>query len=156
MFLVSMLLPAVYGVPFHTAALWGWECAYLVCIPFSLIFDPMCAVYAVSNFGALFSPLVKSRRAAKQRTYYRIAGVFAILSGVHALRWAMPHSEMHLSVGYWVWMLSFFTLGAGFLLQSKTNSRISESNLVTQGDFSHPKTEAELAAERELFDYLRV
>ena len=146
LFLVSMVLPAtrLTGV-IKGDWLWGWQCAY-----FCLLFfpNPVALGYVGSNLGVLLSPLLRSRRARKQRFYLRVMGIFALLSGAHALRWMVPSSDSTLSlgIGYWVWTLSFFVLGVGFLMQSRTQTQSMAQAVET----FHPKTEAEMAAEKEL------
>lgn len=144
LFFVSLGLPA-FAV---FAPVWGWQCAYVYLLgSFS---DLVAFSLSAGNLLLILSPLflAKARRHSSQQ----FISLLLLAAALWASCWGILLSGAF-QVGYYVWALSFWLVTVGSLLhwrQTKPRPAAQKPVLVYR-----PRTPEEMAAERELKEFLR-
>lgn len=162
LFLVSMFLPAIgsRATDWLKFSLTGWDCALLT-LGLATSKDANIAgrayffSFVLANVLMLVSPLLL-RRDSHGRGRMWLSSFLLIIAFVDVLALLLPLSATNDSgwgIGYYVWMASFGLMAAGSLLIAE--SRRIKSAPVTVKETLLPQTPEEIAAERELHDYLR-
>lgn len=160
LFLISMFLPALKldGDFFSKPLYWGWECARAVleCLfarPSSL-WDGMLQFCAIANLFALVAPLVLWR-VQTTRALRFWTGIY-LISAANAMCQPLlfhPPDWKCWQIGYYAWVAAFgMMMGGCAILGAHSHRKRAKAEPATN---YQPRTPEELAAERELHDYLR-
>ena len=166
LFGVSLLLPA-FSLNFHdgdTSPLMGWECARAVLenLLKSITFGAVNSggvgdnplswhLCALGNLCAIVAPILWF--SVRRRQERNVVCLFYTIALSAALFQSINFDLSHWHVGYYLWTASFGMMAAGSLIRS--HHLITRKTLTQDQTGVRPRTPEELAAERELHDYLR-